>query len=91
MEEKTKKIIEKINALAASQSVLEHLVLSLFDCMDNKNLIIQRFYDTTETTLKTLNIDTPVGYASEFRVCRDIFVKMLYDVQGLTAPQTYDN
>jgi len=63
--------IDKINSLVASQSVLQHLALALFDAIENKTRVIQQFNETTVEAMSTSSKSV-----HSMRVMRDVRVPM---------------
>lgn len=92
MEDRTKEIIEKVNGLLASQAVLQHLILALFDAIADKNWVIKQFTDTTERThIYTLYSSMPKSFLLAFEEHRDVLLKLLLDVQAASAPRSGGN
>lgn len=82
MDDKTKEIIEKLNSLVASQSVLEHLALSLFDAIQDQDRVIKQFTDTTEGThIYALYSSRPESFLLAFEEHRDVLLKLLVETQ----------
>lgn len=82
MEDRTQEIIEKLNKLVASQSVLEHLTLALFDAIEDKDRVIKQFTDTTKGThALTLYSSRPESFVLAFEEHRTVLLKLLIETQ----------
>jgi len=79
MEDKIKEIIQKINSLVASQSVLQHLVLALFDAIQDKKRVIQQFTETTNETHRLSVSSRPKEFLSTFEEHQKTILKLLVD------------
>lgn len=79
-------MIDKVNSLVASQCVLKHLALALFDAIDDKTRVIQQF---DETTNKTHNLSLESGskaFLSTFEQYRKTILESLVDVKASIGP-----
>jgi hypothetical protein len=79
MELKIKELADKLNALAASQTVLELLALSLFDGIHDRPRAIKQFSETTERTIRVIGQSESETFRAEFLACRDTLLKKLFD------------
>jgi len=89
MKNKIEELIKRVNSLEASHSVLEHLALSLFDAIENKQCVIKQFSDTTQLTAETIDSKTAQAYLVEFLHNRSLLLKFLAGAtKEPTNPQT---
>jgi len=80
MKDETHEIVQKLNRLVASQSVLQHLALSLFDAIQDKQFVIKQFTETTnQTHAYELYASRPKEFLLEFEEHRQIILKLLVD------------
>lgn len=70
----------KINAIAASLSVLEHLVLSMFNDMPKRESVLRNFLDTTErSNVEGLYSNQPESFLTEFEHTRNVLAEAMRD------------
>ena len=70
----------KINAIAASISVLEHLVLAMFNESLSKDAVLRNFLDTTErSNVESLFSSQPETFLKEFELVRNVIAQLLRD------------
>lgn len=79
MELEIKELTQKLNALAASQLVLELLALSLFDGVHDRPRAIKQFSETTEQTIRVIGQSESETFRAEFLACRDSLLRRLFD------------
>ena len=78
----------KINAIAASISVLEHLVLAMFNESLSKDAVLRNFLDTTErSNVESLFSSQPETFLKEFELVRNVIAQLLRDsIRSLGSP-----
>lgn len=81
------KIIDKINSLVASQSVLQHLALALFDAIEDKTRVIQQFSETTNETHKLSLGSQPKAFLTAFEEHRQTILKLLVETKAEIGPR----
>jgi predicted RNA-binding Zn ribbon-like protein len=81
-------MIDKINSLVASQSVLQHLALALFDAIDDKTKVIKQFDETTSETYRLHSQVHPKSFLSTFQEYREIVPKLLVDTKAHIGPRS---
>jgi hypothetical protein len=79
-------IIEKINSLVASQSILQHLTLALFDAIEDKTRVIKQFDETTAETYRLLLGSQTKEFLSAFDEHRKAILKSLAETKAEIGP-----
>ena len=80
-------IIEKINSLVASQSILQHLALALFDAIEDKTRVIQQFNETTNEKHKLSLGSQPKAFLTTFEEHRQTILKLLVETKAEIGPR----
>jgi hypothetical protein len=84
MEEELKELKEKLNSVVAADSVLQHLVFSLFDAIPKKDkeFVIEQFVDTVDRTYaKDVSLSMPKSFLSAFQEHKEVFLQLLVDAK----------
>jgi predicted RNA-binding Zn ribbon-like protein len=87
MEDKTQEIIQKLNALVASQSVLQLLALALFDAIEDKTHVIQQFTETANETHRLSLSSRPKEFLAAFEEYQRTILKLLVEPKSLLGPR----
>ena len=75
---------EIIERLQAANSINLHLLLALYDAIENKDRVISQFSDVTEkTATHTLYSEMPDSFFDEFETQREAILQMLVDARAL--------
>jgi len=74
MTEQDRKITKMLSILCVQQ----HLLLSVFDAIENKDIIIEKFTRATEMdSVKKVYSEMPADFVAEFCVQRDVMLTLL--------------
>lgn len=71
---------DSIDRLRAAISINQHLLLALYDAIDDKQTVIAQFSDVTQkTSIHTLYSELSEAFYEEFEHRREVVLQMLAD------------
>lgn len=82
MNKDVKELTDQLNGLVASQAVLQHLAMALFDAIENKAVVISQFEDVTaKSQVHALYSAMPQVFFDVFEEQREALLLLLRDAQ----------
>jgi hypothetical protein len=84
MSKEIQELRDQLNGLVASQAVLQHLAMALFDAIEDKARVISQSEDVTgESQVHALYSTMPLVFFDVFTEQRDALLLLLKDAEEL--------